>query len=193
MFQEVRSLPRVSDTTVAIIPPPKIPHVLTESGASLRLRQTCLHGGWFTDAALQAAWFTLFSGRVCLSCKRGKLTINLFCRHRCQHGTDGVVTRSCLSDVFLMFFKCWGWEEVKKHRSYDWFVGQALICPAYVQIPSQCFLDSSPCYIQLILIAAVAWTIHLKWNYIKSVQPEQIMCLSGLKIKTATKSAKNNL
>lgn len=126
MFQEVRSLPRVAVTTVAITSPKYlIPwQKVAPLNVSDRLR---LHSRWFTGAALPVARFTVCSGRVCLSCKSGELTINLFCRHHGQQRTDGVVRRSCSGDIFLMCCKCWGWEEVRKRWSCRCFDRQALI------------------------------------------------------------------
>ena len=126
MFQEVRSLPRVTDTTVAITSPKYLIcwQKVAPLNVSDRLR---LHSRWFTDSALPVDRFTVCSGRVCLSCKSSKLTINLFCRHHGQQRTDGVVRISCSSDIFLMCCKCWGWEEVRKCWSSHWFDRQALI------------------------------------------------------------------
>lgn len=110
MFQEVRSLPRVTDTTVAIT------NTLNTSFTDTKWRP------WMSPADCDSAaddsvmlchrrpGAEYVQKRVCLSCKSSKLTIILFCRHHGQQRTDGVVRGSCSSDIFLMWCKCWGWE-----------------------------------------------------------------------------------
>lgn len=115
-----------SDTTAAITSPKYL--IRWQKVAPLNVSDRLpLQSRWFTDAVLPVAWFAVCSGRVCPECQSGKLTINLFCRHHGQHRADGVVRRSCISDIFLMRFKCWGWEEVTKRWSYHCFDSQALI------------------------------------------------------------------
>lgn len=64
-------------------------------------------------------WPRVQEGSGCQA-KASKLTINM-CRHHGQQRTDGVVRRSCSTDIFLMRCKCSGWAEVRKRWGCHWF------------------------------------------------------------------------
>lgn len=109
MFQEVRSLPRVLDTVLAIISPNAL-------FADREWRPPVCHCHWHRNR-----WFTRGASplaQVGLLCKKGvNYPLTCFCCHRGQRRTDGVVRRSLPTDVFLMCFKCRGWEEVKRAQA----------------------------------------------------------------------------